>query len=101
VKTDPLTFLQLAAVVVIWWFAILAVAGKRFGMFHWLPVAICCFAIPLGLADLLRPQPEMASWGVWTWHGIGLLLAAVYFGRAPRKSRRAQARERSEHAGGG
>lgn len=100
-KTDPLTFLQLAAVVVIWWFAVLAVAGKRFGMFHWVPVAICCFAIPIGLADLLAEQPELGRWLVWTWHGMGLLVAAVYFARLPAKRREGRAKAGSSHGGDG
>lgn len=80
-KTDPLTFLQLAAVVVIWWFALLAIAGKRLGMYHWVPVAICCFGIPFALADVLVQQPELVRWLSLTWHGLGLLLAVVYFAR--------------------
>ena len=86
-KTDPLTFLQLAAVVVIWWFALLAIAGKRLGMFHWVTVAICCFGVPFVLADVLV-QPQLARWLVFTWHGLGLLLAVVYLARrVPGKSR--------------
>lgn len=91
-KTDPLTFLQLMAVVVIWWFAILAIAGKRLGMFHWVPVAICCFGLPIVLADVLVEQPQLVRWIVFTWHGMGLLLAAVYFARLGR-SRSAPVRQ--------
>jgi hypothetical protein len=80
-NSDPFTFLQLVAVVVIWWFAVLGVAGKRFGMFHWLPTAICCFGIPMVMGDLLVQQPQVARWLFFTWHGVGLLLAAVYFAR--------------------
>lgn len=76
------TFLLLVVSVFVWWFAIRAIAGDRFGIFHWIPVAMACFGVPILVADLTFQYPHLPHRLLLGWHGIGLFLAAVYLVRA-------------------
>lgn len=78
-ESGPVTFALLVITVVIWWFAVLGIAGNRFGLFHWVPVAIASFAVPMMIADTTFQDPQLEAWLRFGWDVVGILLASVYF----------------------
>ena len=78
VSTVPLTVVLLGAGVLVWWLAVRAVAGDRFGVFHWVPVAFAWLVIPMHIAGATFRTPRFSTWLICVWHTIGLVLAIAY-----------------------
>lgn len=79
-ERQALILLILACWVAVWWLAVRAIFGRRFGFFEWAAVGALAFAFPLlvsGVATVYEPGHSdellLAAWG-----GTALLIDFIW-----------------------
>lgn len=62
---------------IVWWYAVRGIVGDRLGPFHWVPVGVACFGVPIMIADLKFRPPQFSAGLIVGWSVFGLMIALV------------------------
>jgi hypothetical protein len=76
---EALTLLALGGNLAVWWLAVRAVFGRRFGILEWVPIALLAFGVPLLLADVAALSRHWSDdWLIAGWLSVALVIDMVW-----------------------